>query len=259
LLRSGKLPPALIEIEAFADDADANVLLNVAVERLDGTPEAVGALLRAEIPGVATLLLHDRKRDSFHLDGPGYISYRVGDFSYRVGQMSFFQVNRFILEDLVNTVLVDARGRLALDLFAGAGLFTLPLAHRFQRVIGVESNVAAARDLEANLQECGAASPTFRQTEVEAFLARWHEKPDFVVLDPPRTGVSGEALARLVKLAPAAIAYLSCDPATLARDLAVLAGTAEKPGPYQISEVHLVDMFPQTYHMEVLVRLLRRA
>ena len=175
------------------------------------------------------MLFHDRARGHFQLDGPGQISYRVGDHNYRVGQLSFFQVNRFLLPELVEVVLGDAHGGLALDLFAGVGLFTVPLAHRFQRVIGVESNVAAARDLEANLQESGAPSPTFRQTDVEEFLARWHEKPDFVVLDPPRAGVTAPALSRLVKLAPAAIAYLSCDPATLARDLAVLVGTAEKP------------------------------
>ena len=147
---------------------------------------------------------------------------------------------------------------LALDLFAGVGLFTVPLAHRFQRVVGVESNVAAARDLETNLQQSGAASPSFRQTDVEDFLARWHDKPDLVVLDPPRAGVPPTALARIAKLVPATIAYLSCDPATLARDLAILVGTDEKPGRFRISEIHLLDVFPQTYHMETLVRLSRR-
>jgi len=72
-------------------------------------------------------------------------------------------------------------------------------------------------------------------------------------------GVPAAALARLIKLAPRSISYLSCDPATLARDLAALVGTEEKPGPYRIGEVHLVDIFPQTYHIEALVRLLRRA
>ncbi len=72
------------------------------------------------------------------------------------------------------------------------GLFTVPLAHRFERVIAVESNEAAARDLEANLQESGASSPALRQTDVEAFLARWHEAPDLVVLDPPRAGVAAQ-------------------------------------------------------------------
>jgi 23S rRNA (uracil1939-C5)-methyltransferase len=98
-----------------------------------------------------------------------------------------------------------------------------------------------------------------RPTTVEAFLEHWHEKPDLVVLDPPRTGVSARALARLIKIAPREIVYLSCDPATLARDLAILVGDSENPRNYQISELHLVDIFPETYHIEALVRLSRRA
>src|SRR5262249_24312859 len=101
--------------------------------------------------------------------------------------------------------------------------------------------------------------PVHRRAEVEGFLARWNDKPELVVLDPPRSGVSADALRRLIRIAPGKIAYLSCDPATLARDLAVLTGSAAEPGPYLISEVHLVDIFPQTYHMEVFVRLSRRA
>jgi len=168
-------------------------------------------------------------------------------------------VNRFLLPKFVEIALKDARGRLALDLYAGVGLFTLPLAHRFERVIGVESNAATARDLERNLQASGAASPAARHSDVAAFLARWRETPDFVLLDPPRAGVPAASLQRLAKLSPPVIAYLSCDPATLARDLGTLVGTKEKPGPYLISEVHLVDMFPQSYHLEALVRLTRRA
>ena len=156
----------------------------------------------------------------------------------------------------MRTVVGEARGKLALDLFAGVGLFSVPLANRFERLIAVESNIAAARDLEINLQASGAVSPNWRHTTVEAFLEHWHERPDLVVLDPPRTGVAARALARLIKIAPPEIVYLSCDPATLARDLAVLAG---EPGGYRIRELHLVDIFPQTYHIEALVRLSRRA
>jgi len=105
----------------------------------------------------------------------------------------------------------------------------------------------------------GAASPNLRHTTVEAFLEHWHDRPDLVVLDPPRTGVAARALSRLIKIGPQEIVYLSCDPATLARDLAILAGDTQNPGTYRIGEVHLVDIFPQTYHIEALVRLSRRA
>ena len=259
LLRSGKLPPELREIEVFADHDDDRLLLNLDLDGANGAAADLAATFRAALPSVETTLVHDRRTDHFELVGPGYIKYPVGDATYRIGHLSFFQVNRFVLDELVRTVVGEVRGKLALDLFAGVGLFSLPLANRFERLIAVEANEAAARDLESNLQASGAASPNLRQTTVEAFLEQWHERPDLVVLDPPRTGVAARALARLTKIAPQEIIYLSCDPATLARDLAILAGDAQNPRGYQISELHLVDIFPQTYHIEALVRLSRRA
>ena len=259
MLEAGELPAGLNEVEALADHDDAKLLLNLSFERLLGKSQEIADKIRKALPALETLLLHDRRADTFQLDGPGYLLYRVGEFTYRVGHLSFFQVNRFLLADLVNLVVGDAKGRLALDLFAGVGLFSIPLTPRFQRVIAVESSPASARDLEANLQQSGGTSPAARPSRVEGFLDRWRQRPDLVILDPPRAGVSPQALAKLIRLGPRAIAYLSCDPATLARDLAAMAGTAAKPGLYQISEVHLVDIFPQTYHMEVFVRLLRRA
>jgi 23S rRNA (uracil1939-C5)-methyltransferase len=253
------LPAGLREVEVFADDADEKLLLNLSFEELDGPLEAVTDPLRAELAGAESFLIQIRRGDRFELVGPGYLTYGVAAHRYRVGHLSFFQVNRFLLPELVEIALGDARGRLALDLFAGVGLFTLPLAHRFERVIGVESNAATARDLEQNLQASGAASPGVRHSDVAAFLGRWRETPDFVLLDPPRAGVPAASLQRLVRLSPAVIAYLSCDPATLARDLITLVGTKEKPGSYEINAVHLVDMFPQSYHLEALLRLTRRA
>jgi len=259
LLQSGKLPEGLREIEAFADHEDDRLLLNLGVDAADGTGGEIAAVFRAALPSVETVLVHNRRTDRFELAGPGYINYRVGEHNYRIGHLSFFQVNRFILDEMVRSVIGEARGKLALDLFAGVGLFSVPLAKRFERLIAVESNIAAARDLELNLKASGAASPNWRHTTVEAFLEHWHEHPDLVVLDPPRTGVPARALARLAKIAPQEIVYLSCDPATLARDLAILVGNEQKAGGYRMSEVHLVDIFPQTYHIEALVRLSRRA
>lgn len=259
LLEAGKLPPGLREIEAFADQDDERLLLNLAIEDAKDTSPQVAELFRASLPAVDSLLIHDQRTDNFGLFGPGYINYRTGEHTYRIGHLSFFQVNRFVVDEMVRTVIGDGRGRLALDLFAGVGLFSAPLANRFERVIAVESNAAAARDLETNLQASGAASPNWRHTTVEAFLEQWRDRPDLVVLDPPRTGVPARALTRLVKIGPQEIVYLSCDPATLARDLAAIAGDEQNPRDYRISELHLVDIFPQTYHIEALVRLKRRA
>ena len=130
---------------------------------------------------------------------------------------------------------------------------------RFDRVIGVESNLAAAKDLEVNLQASGGESPARRHATAEAFLSHWHETPDLVVLDPPRAGVEPEALARLKKLAPWRIqlSFLRSGHAG-ARSGRAWSGTEEAPGPYEIRDINLFDIFPQTYHMEVLVRLKRR-
>jgi len=258
LVSTGEALTAIDEIEAFTDDKDEKVLLNLSADRLADSAESIASAFRDALPYVESILIQDRRADSFHLSGPGYLNYTASGASYRVGHLSFFQVNRFLVEPLVGAVVGSARGRLALDLFAGVGLFTVALTEQFERVIGVESNLAAAKDLEANLKESGGASPASRHATTESFLARWHETPDLVVLDPPRAGVAPEALARLKKLAPSRIHYLSCDPATLGRDLALLAGTSDAAGPYEIESVNLFDIFPQTYHMEVLVRLRRR-
>jgi 23S rRNA (uracil1939-C5)-methyltransferase len=258
LVSRGKVLSAIDEIEAFADSSDEKILLNLSAERLGDSPESIAAALREALPNVESILLQDRRADNFHLAGPGYLTYTAGGSPYRVGHLSFFQVNRFLIEPLVDAVIGKTRGRLALDLFAGVGLFTVALTKQFERVIGVESNLAAAKDLETNLKQSGGASPSSRNITAEGFLSRWHETPDLVVIDPPRAGVETEALAHLKKLAPARIHYVSCDPATLGRDLAQLVGT-NGAGPYEIESINLFDIFPQTYHMEVLVRLRRRA
>ena len=146
-------------------------------------------------------------------------------------------------------------GRLALDLFAGVGLFSVPLATRFDRIVAVESNPAAARDLEFNISsraEPNRGAIEARAMDVEHFLEKFKEKPDLVVADPPRAGLAPEVVKQLARIKPARITYISCEPPTLARDLAELL----KAG-YEISAIHLFDLFPQTFHMEAAV-LLRR-
>ncbi len=258
LITQTKTLSAIDEIEAFVDSADEKILLNLSAERLTDSAESISKMLRESLPNAESILIQDRHADKFELFGPGYLTYSARGISFRVGHLSFFQVNRFLIEAMMEAVVGPARGRLALDLFAGVGLFTVALAGQFDRVIGVESNLAAASDLEVNLQGAGGASPARRHATAEAFLSHWNEQPDLVVLDPPRAGVEPEALVRLKKLAPSRIHYLSCDPATLARDLAILVGTEESPGAFTIHDINLFDIFPQTYHMEVLVRLKRR-
>jgi 23S rRNA (uracil1939-C5)-methyltransferase len=257
LAAEGRLPATLREVEAFCDSAGQQVLLNASLTTFDTSPADVARLLRAAIPATASVLLHESSRDRFELDGPGFIHYPAEQNRYRVGHLSFFQVNRFLVDEMVRSVTADTAGQFALDLFAGVGLFTLPLARNFARVVAVESNVAAARDLEENIK-LAAVSAQPVTAEAERFLGQLSETPDLVVLDPPRAGVAGAALSRLITLSPPRIVYLSCDPSTLARDLAVLTGAASgATSAYRITELHLFDVFPQTFHIESLVCLHR--
>jgi 23S rRNA (uracil1939-C5)-methyltransferase len=258
------LPQQLREIEAFAGANDSKLLLTASFAGFPPRAQELVDKLHAILPEIESILLHDPTRERMELDGPGYIETQAAGSTYRVGHFSFFQVNRFLADDLVREVAgTDAEGgadgegkRLALDLFAGVGLFSVPLAKRFARVVAVESNPAAARDLEANTAGQVARSGRMievRSADVEQFLQKLKEKPDLVVLDPPRAGLEPGVVKHLARLAPARITYVSCDPPTLARDLAAFA----KSG-YDVSSVHLFDLFPQTFHMEAAVGLRRR-
>jgi 23S rRNA (uracil1939-C5)-methyltransferase len=261
MTRSVQLPAGVVEIEAFADSADQQIALNVAFEKFPRPPAELATTFRNAMGNLESLLLLDQKTNRFELTGPGYLLQEAGGFHYRVSHLSFFQVNRFLIEDLLKTVTGGAKGRLALDLYAGVGFFALPLAKAFERVVAVDANLAATRDLYANAEKAGVTVATFNE-HVEVFLKKTTEQPDFVVLDPPRAGLGAEAAAKLAALGAPEIVYLSCDPATLARDLAVLTGSAKKQSPeaqrtprYEITEVHFFDLFPQTFHIETLLRL----
>jgi 23S rRNA (uracil1939-C5)-methyltransferase len=263
MARSNALPSGILEIEAFADRDDKKIALNVAFERFPAPPKSLTSQLRTALPALESVLLLDQSKNRFELDGPGYLQQHAGGFTFRVGHLSFFQVNRFLIEDLLQTIVGGARGGYALDLYAGVGFFTLPLAKTFGKVVSVDANEAATRDLRNNAEAAGVQVISERE-HAEEFLKKNQETPDFVVLDPPRAGLGADAAARLANLGAPEIAYLSCDPSTLARDLAVFLATQRKPETeiatghkYEIAEIHLFDLFPQTFHIETLVRLRR--
>jgi len=263
MARSAKLPEGIQEIEAFADSADEKIALNVAFEKFSKPAAELASTFREALPQIESLLLLDQKKNRFELTGPGYLTHEAGGHKYRVSHLSFFQVNRFLIEDLLKTVTANAHGALALDLYSGVGFFTLPLAKTFQKVVSVDANLAATRDLYANAEIAGVTIVSHNE-HADEFLKKTEEKPDFVILDPPRAGLGAEAAEKLADLGANEIVYLSCDPSTLARDLAVLTGSPRKPkeitGPsirYEITEMHLFDLFPQTFHIETLVRLRR--
>jgi 23S rRNA (uracil1939-C5)-methyltransferase len=135
-------------------------------------------------------------------------------------------------------------------LYAGVGLLSMPLARRFREVTAVESGAGAVRDLEFNASRAGLSNLRAVARTAEEYLAQLEKAPDFVVLDPPRTGLGKAVVARLAELRPRQITIVACDPATLARDLAGLVAAG-----YRVEGMTLVDLFPQTYHLETAVRL----
>ena len=263
MARAGRLPEGIQEIEAFADSADEKIALNVAFEKFLKPAAELASIFQSALPQIESLLLLDKKKNRFELTGPGFLTHDVCGYKFRVSHLSFFQVNRFLIEDLLKTVTANAHGAVALDLYSGVGFFTLPLAKTFEKVVSVDANLAATRDLYANAEIAGVTIVS-HNAHAEEFLKKTEEKPDFVVLDPPRAGLGAETAEKLADLGAQEIVYLSCDPSTLARDLAVLTGSSRKPkeiaGPsirYEITEMHLFDLFPQTFHIETLVRLRR--
>jgi 23S rRNA (uracil1939-C5)-methyltransferase len=250
-LSAGELPRGLREIEAFVNASDSQLLLTATFSGFPSRAAEHAQTFRRIVPEITSLLFHDPSRDRMELYGPGYIEYEVAGTAYRVGHFSFFQVNKLLAETLVSEVVGrEEGGRMALDLFAGVGLFSIPLAEKFEKVLSIESNPAATRDLESNMRGKGVIE--VRTADVDRFLARSKEKPDLVVLDPPRAGMTPEAMQRLAKMAPARITYVSCEPPTLARDLTILISAG-----YSCAEVQLIDLFPQTFHMETVIRLRR--
>ncbi len=183
--------------------------------------------------------------------GQGYYREKLLGREFRVASPSFFQVNTRQAEQMVGLVRQRLKldgGGLLVDAYAGVGTFAVLLAPFARRVIAIEESPAAVRDAKANAE--GITNLEVRQGRTEVVLATLEERPDAVILDPPRTGCHPDALEALCKLAPRRVAYVSCDPGSLARDLDVLAR-----GGFQVEEVQPVDMFPQTHHVECIASL----
>jgi 23S rRNA (uracil1939-C5)-methyltransferase len=181
-------------------------------------------------------------------------TYIVGGHPYQISLGGFFQVNRFLLPGLMDLALHDntgrkRSGRLAWDLYSGAGLFARALD--FEKVTAVESAGFSADDLQHNL--AGLGHRVVRSSTLD-FLRRGarEAKPDLILVDPPRAGLDKEICGLLGSIAAPEIVYVSCDPATLARDLQSLL-----PFGYAVQTIHLVDLFPQTFHMETVAFLKR--
>ena len=266
--RAGNVPGGLREIELFANEDDSRLQVELYADpreekarRTKGAQEFVERL-RPELPEMVSAYVFAqaiaRTRGvqghiTEELDwsfAPGESLYRTKAGPLRVSGGSFFQVNRFLVDELVEIVTGGRSGEVALDLYAGVGLFTMALARSFRHIVAVESSHGSAKDLQYNSPRNVKAV----RSTVDDYLAGKAEKvrAELVIVDPPRAGL-GERVARgLVTLAAARVTYVSCDPATLARDLSTLT-----TGGYRIERMHLVDLFPQTYHIETVAELAR--
>jgi len=221
------------------------------------------ALLPHEVPSLAPVAssvpevdgLGVRAGRRLHwLHGQPFVESTVLGVPLRTHASSFFQANRFLLEPLARTVvdLVEPGPERVVDLYAGVGLFALPLAARGEReVLAVEWSSAAAEDARWNAGHSRLDAVRVIEKGVEEALAFLGPgRGERFVLDPPRRGAGPEVVRLLADRAPDAVVYVSCDPPTLGRDLAAFARRGYRP-----DAVHLFDLFPDTFHMETVVRL----
>jgi 23S rRNA (uracil1939-C5)-methyltransferase len=179
--------------------------------------------------------------------GADGLTYPAAGEKYWVSRGGFFQVNHFLIDKFVQLVTHGRHGSLAWDLYAGVGLFSRALAREFQQVVAVE---AAADDLTNSFKGPGRRAEQATTVDFLRGAVVQRDRPELIVMDPPRAGVGPEVCSLLGRISAPEIVYVSCDPVTLARDLRSLIQSG-----YTITELHLVDMFPQTFHLETIVVL----
>jgi 23S rRNA (uracil1939-C5)-methyltransferase len=260
---AGGVPASVAEVEFFANAEDTELLLEVTLAAhsapaLAELGQFAGAL-RQELPAVvgvvpfqsaanATVVRVDVPEKLAPDFGSDSLVYHAAHWNYRVSAGSFFQTNRFLLDEMVALVTDGRSGGFALDLYAGVGLFSLPLSQNFRQVAAVESEPFSVHDLLAN----SPSNVSGYRIRVEDFFIQVppETKFDYVVVDPPRGGLGEPVAHALANLKAPQFTYVSCDPATLARDLRVLMQAG-----YRIREMHLLDLFPQTFHIETVVLL----
>jgi len=254
---------AEIELFCTADLSQLQITLLCSVSKQPSaaTFQKAFARLQQDLPelaGAGAVRIHPRTaqvQQELASWGATGLHYEVANERYWIARGGFFQVNRFLLPTMVDLVCSNQRGRIAWDLFAGVGLFARILARSFEQVTAAEANPAAARELSSSLQRLGpqhrAVAAVIADFLREAVLQR--ERPELIVLDPPRAGAGVEVCQLIARLAPSGIVYVSCDPVTLGRDLATLQSS------YKIESLALVDLFPQTYHQEAVVKLRLRS
>lgn len=244
------------ELSLFSNANESELLAGISIPHRTKLDLArIGDGLRDRIPaltGIELILEAQGRSQSATLArwGAESLVYHVAGFGYRVDHGAFFQVNRWLVDALVERVTAGRSGTLAWDLFAGVGLFARQLAAGFKRVVAVESAPPSIAALKANLS--GTAAEAVALPVLDFLRRNRAASPDLIVIDPPRSGLGAETTDQLSAIAAPAIVYVSCDPATLARDLRALTAAG-----YALHAITLADLFPQTFHLETIVELRR--
>jgi len=179
----------------------------------------------------------------------------IGRFEFDISANSFFQTNTHAAARLYETV-IDYAGlngdETVLDLYSGTGTIPIYISEKCREVVGIEIVASAVEDAERNCRSNGVSNCRFIRGDILEGLASIDARPEVVIIDPPRIGMAREVVDQLLRLAPQRIVYVSCNPATLARDLAMLKES------YAVLEIQPLDMFPHTFHVESVARLARR-
>ena len=266
--RQERVHESIREVQFFANDDDSQMLVEFFTdhgtepETLRSTIEVLRGTM-SEVMGVAVIQgapaddtedqrapLTRSRSSAAAFFGDRSLVYETKNFDYQVSAGAFFQVNRFLLDDLIETVTAGQSGKVALDLYAGGGFFSLPLAQHFPQVVAVEASTFSFLDLKnnapQNVKTLRATTEEFLRSEVRRYT------PDFVVVDPPRAGLGEKTAALLGRMSVPCVTYVSCDPATLSRDMKVLVESG-----FRVEAAHLFDLFPQTYHLESVLHLVR--
>jgi 23S rRNA (uracil1939-C5)-methyltransferase len=189
------------------------------------------------------------------LAGTPFLTDRIGSFEFDISANSFFQTNTLGAEALYRVVKSYAGltgGETVLDLYSGTGTIAIYLSDASARVIGIEMAESAIADAEKNRIKNRVDNCRFLEGDMRRVLAGVSEIPDVMIIDPPRVGMHKDVTARVLEMAPERIVYVSCNPATLARDLAMMKDA------YRVEEVQPVDLFPHTFHVEAVARLEKR-
>jgi len=179
------------------------------------------------------------------------LSFSVKGETYFFSAETFFQANKFLIGELINAAVEGLTGETALDLYAGVGLFALPLARKFAHVISVEEHSPAVKFAKKNAYHAGLSNIEMISSSVAGYLTdNARTKADLILIDPPRSGTEPGVIGRIAAMRPARIVYVSCEPSILARDLRILLDAG-----FAIETIKAIDLFPQTHHVETVVRL----